>query len=175
MDGAASGGRLRGAIALARRRRSRARRTEEKTVMAAIVTCDTLRVRIWLRLSRALAKTHTGLVLFRPSHWLLVIEFFSEVRTANFWFGFPTRRSGKRNAASKHRAGRARANFSNARCQADGVYSLLQSEVVRVVPPECVSRGAQKPRAPPVQKTRTKYPLSPLGSRRAEHRRGASQ
>jgi len=79
--------------------------------MAAIVTCDTLRVRIWLRLSRALAKTHTGLVLFRPSHWLLVIEFFSEVRTANFWFGFPTRRSGKRNAASKTQSRSSESEF----------------------------------------------------------------
>ena len=43
--------------------------------MAAIVTCDTLRVRIWLCQSRAGAKTHPVLVRFRASHWLRMIEF----------------------------------------------------------------------------------------------------
>ena len=43
--------------------------------MAAIVTCDTLRVRIWLCQSRTGAKTHSVLVRFRASHWLRMIEF----------------------------------------------------------------------------------------------------
>ena len=114
--------------------------------MAAIVTCDTLRVRIWLCQSRAGAKTHSVLVRFRASHWLRMIEFsrFFEPESLGYK---PPRPDATESRVRKFEQ-RWRTCFENA-C----IYSLRPSESKssKSSLPECVSRGAQKPRGFPIR------------------------
>ena len=54
--------------------------------------------------SRAGAKTHDGLARFRPSHWLLVIEFFIELRTGKSGVKPPRLRVTKRSEKEERKS-----------------------------------------------------------------------